>query len=442
MLQHTMNIRIILLLFFALTFTQASAKDGKIKYGKLIVYKGNVEDKHPSGSGGFYTGKDETPFLTGEFEGNSIKNVTAAVAINSNSIMLFEGECTFAVPDKTTDSLVVTLCKGVVELNDEYKIRINKPIRIATNGMGKSMPRIIEGTIMNYNFNGIYGLRGTGECYGLIATYIDRTTDQSYDMLNNGVGLWKKKLTCGDVSVVFDKLNSYYGIKNLPNKDRLMVSPSGDIVGIYKTTSDGVYEGYTNFDEHEKTGGFKGTIKYKNNDKYEGIFKFAETDKDFSGKIDLYTGKYTYADGKVHEWEKGTDVTQEMEDIEALVQKIKQVIQEGIHSDHLVGKTFVYVNKQQIALQGYGGGEMTQTVSYKYITNSKVEVTNSRSFKSFANGQQIWLSEPKASVFNYGYDGEKTVYIQMNEDTYATFYANDTFTELSDGKGGISKLQK
>ena len=72
------------LLFFLLMFTigfTASAKPGKIKYGKFLVYEGEVTDKQPSGNGVLTAinpdNKKENVFkIEGVFNGTNISNPT------------------------------------------------------------------------------------------------------------------------------------------------------------------------------------------------------------------------------------------------------------------------------------------------------------------------------------------------------------------------------
>ena len=72
------------LLFFLLMFTigfTASAKPGKIKYGKFLVYEGEVTDKQPFGNGVLTAinpdNKKENVFkIEGVFNGTNISNPT------------------------------------------------------------------------------------------------------------------------------------------------------------------------------------------------------------------------------------------------------------------------------------------------------------------------------------------------------------------------------
>lgn len=71
---------LIILLMFAIGFT-ASAKPGKIKYGKFLVYEGEVTDKQPSGNGVLTAinpdNKKENVFkIEGIFNGANISNPT------------------------------------------------------------------------------------------------------------------------------------------------------------------------------------------------------------------------------------------------------------------------------------------------------------------------------------------------------------------------------
>lgn len=71
---------LIILLMFTIGFT-ASAKPGKIKYGKFLVYEGEVTDKQPSGNGVLTAinpdNKKENVFkIEGVFNGANISNPT------------------------------------------------------------------------------------------------------------------------------------------------------------------------------------------------------------------------------------------------------------------------------------------------------------------------------------------------------------------------------
>lgn len=71
---------LIILLMFTIGFT-ASAKPGKIKYGKFLVYEGEVTDKQPSGNGVLTAtnpdNKKENVFkIEGVFNGTNISNPT------------------------------------------------------------------------------------------------------------------------------------------------------------------------------------------------------------------------------------------------------------------------------------------------------------------------------------------------------------------------------
>lgn len=87
------------------------AKEGKIKYG-YFIYKGNVENKQPSGKGDLYFKDDEAPFISGDFQKDTIRK--ASFPYNDEHIL---GTITF-IPNPLDTKKMRFFMDGCVFLHD------------------------------------------------------------------------------------------------------------------------------------------------------------------------------------------------------------------------------------------------------------------------------------------------------------------------------------
>jgi len=94
-----------------LATSSACAKEGKLKYGK-VIYKGNVESNMPQGMGSlYYKGKDSA-FLEGTFKGYSVEDATFHIGQ-----FIYKGSVSFKPnsDSKSDTNMSFTLLKGEIQ---------------------------------------------------------------------------------------------------------------------------------------------------------------------------------------------------------------------------------------------------------------------------------------------------------------------------------------
>ena len=341
---------LLLLIFLSLSLT-ITAKDGKIKYGK-VIYQGEVKNGEPSGSGKlmYKTKKGmEIVLWSDSFNGKLAYNATFPIDDErGNNIGSLKGDLEFYPTDKKSNELIkICVLKGTVVLPQIPEFNICSKVDLSVKEIDGQLKFSLFDAPFQYNMN--VDINGIKVVYGRMPSQKGNImADVDSVVLNDGTTMyplneertqWRKYYKTGDYD---DNTWESNGASFPPIKKQ----------SIHRTINhpDCVFEAIIrNDDKKEKNGVLysDGKVTYKNGDVYIGTVYYC-LDSNDNNIIELVTGIYTKKNGERETWKDRVNLTQ-------LDLNVKTKIRENYLDPDLTRLTstmYAEEIKEQVAFQG------------------------------------------------------------------------------------------
>lgn len=320
-MKRTINLLLFTIVSFCFAIT-LNAKNGTIKFGKNIIYEGNVEDKIPLGEGvlKLYDPLKKGDFvlsISGEFDNNIIKEASINSLFFPN--ITIQGDVSFDCEGSKGKALTLNISfpSNIIKCDQLYSHRGNKINEIRTGNLWMKFSQIDPKA--NWAFN--YGQKEADSFYAFYADkvpqelvklhYSDSNIKRFYGLFR--ISSENNRIFSKDYPLVELTDSSSFSADKLYYKD-------GKVVSLKAKTWEGSKKLKNGIIVELKNGVF--TLNFSENHKYVGTLKneifyplYADLD---NPQFEFYSGIETQ-NGQKTEWINGESFEQRHERLKSVL---------------------------------------------------------------------------------------------------------------------------
>lgn len=423
---------LLLLIFLSLSLT-ITAKDGKIKYGK-IIYQGEVKNGEPSGFGKlmYKTHKGmETVLWSESFNGKLVYNAAISMECGDKNGFL-RGDLEFFPEDKKTDVLIrIRVFKGKLAISQIHEFNICSKVDIYVKERNGQLTMLFSEDSFQYdmyvNKNGIKDVYGRmffqkeNQRLMIDTDSVELNDGTTMYPLNEEHTQWRRYYKTGDYD------------DNVWESDWVSFPPI-KTQNIHRTINnpDCVFEAMIGNNDKKETDGSlysDGIVTYKNGDVFKGIVYYS-LDSYGNNKIELVTGVCTKKNGEEETWKDRVNLTQFDLDLKTKIRE--NYLDPGL--TRLMSNMYAEQVKEQVAFQGQPCWREA-VYMVKFQEGNTLVIANGFRMVSVYNNRILY--ETPVST-------QQIKYILVNNDIYSWSYPD--YSDLKkyatfDSRNNIIKLE-